>query len=502
METDREPFDNPFSVQESRSERRARQVHRRRLAVAGSLIALVVLAAVGYGIYALVTRDGGASEASAVTATSAAAATESQSPAGPDTGRPTSNTLPSLAPQRLEISANPEVANITITLQDGSKLSGKTPFAEEVPGGNIVIELSKKGYNSATRRLLLDRPSAVKVWLDPAGQVVESLVRFECGRGPQQVAFSLDGTELWVSLLGGSGIEVYSPATGTKTGEVDLGSEGTAELLFSADGETLYAVNMKTNLVYEIDRASRSVKRRFETKGTSPKVLALSPNGKTLWTANWGSNDVSEIDVTTGTLVRKIPTVKTPRGLYVTRDGKRLYVAGYADGELQRIDLATGEGTLVFRSGGALWHTAGDDALGLLYVDDNRLGRVYAVDLTTETTRTLAATGNRPNTIALSADGKVLFVANRGKDDPKNAAHAGPEWGSVLLFDTGNGSVLDAIMGGNQCTGLDLSSDGRLLAFSDFYDDRIRVYQVPAYEELAAGGGGRASERFADVLKD
>lgn len=500
MGVNREPFSDPFNLRESRNERRARQARRRRRAAAGSLIALVVLAAVGYGVYALATR-GGTSDASTA-AISPAAGDESSSSEAPDTAKPPSSTLPNLAPQRLEISADPEAVNLTITLQDGSTLSGKTPFAEEVLGGNTVIELSKKGYNSATRHLVLDRPSAVKVWLDPAGQIVESLLRFKCGRGPQQLAFSPDGTELWVSLLGGFGIEVYSPVTGAKTGEVDLGSEGTAELLFSADGGTLFAVNMKTNLVYEIDPTSRRVKRQLDTEGTSPKVLALSPNGKTLWTANWGSNNVSEIDVATGTLVRKIPTVKTPRGLYVTRDGKRLYVAGCANGELQRIDLATGEGTLVFRSGGALWHMAADDSLGLLYVDDNRLGKVYIVDLTTETTSTLAATGNRPNTIALNADGKVLFVSNRGKDDPKNAAHAGPEWGSVLLFDTRSGFVLDTIVGGNQCTGLAISSDGHLLAFSDFYDDRIRVYRVPAYEELVAGRGGRAPERFADVLKD
>ena len=57
-------------------------------------------------------------------------------------------------------------------------------------------------------------------------------------------------------------------------------------------------------------------------------------------------------------------------------------------------------------------------------------------------------------------------------------------------------------MGGNQCTGLDVSPDGNYLAFSDFLDNTIRVYKVPDYETLVAGGGGRAQERFADVKKD
>jgi YVTN family beta-propeller protein len=501
METDRGPFDNPLNLQESRKERRARLVRRRRQAAVGSLIALVVLAAVGYGIYALITHDRGISLAT--TTTEVVGQTGTSSGLVPETSAPaaTAGTMANLAPQKLDIAANPEVVNVTITLQDGTTVSGKTPFKEEVPGGNIKVELNKKGYNTATRRFELVQPSMLKVWLDPAGQLVESIVRFKCGRGPQQLAFSPDGRELWVSLLGGQGLEVYNPTTGDKTGEVALGGQGAAELVFTEDGETLYATNMKTSMVYEIDRVSRTVKRRLATEGANPKVLVLSPDEKTLWTANWGSNDVSEIDLVSGIVVRRIPTVKTPRGLYVTSDAKRLYVGGYADGELQRIDLLSGQGTVVFKSGGALWHMAGDDALGLLYVDDNALGKVYVVDLTTEVTTELAATDHRPNTVALSPDGKVLYVANRGKDDPKNSAHEGPEWGSVLLIDSGGGTILDAIVGGNQCTGLAVSSDGALLAFSDFFDDRIRVYGVPAYATLVASDGGRAVERFDDIVK-
>jgi DNA-binding beta-propeller fold protein YncE len=410
--------------------------------------------------------------------------------------------MPNLAPQALEIAADPEVVNLTITLQDGTTVTGKTPFSDEVPGGAIRVELTKKGFDAAVRTLTLDRPSALKVWLDPTGQLVESVVRFKCGRGPQQVAFSPDGRELWVALLGGSGLEVYNPSTGAKTGDVDLGGEGTSDLVFSENGATVYAVNMKTNTVYEIDRVSRNIRRQFATEGSAPKVLILSPDEKTLWTANWSSNDVSEIDLTTGTLVRRLPTVKTPRGLYVTSDAKRLYVAGYANGELQRIDLATGEDTLVFKSGGSLWALAGDDSRGLLYVDDNALAAVFVVDLTTETTTKLTKTDSRPNTLRLAAGGRLLCVSNRGKEDLKNSAHAGPEWGSVLLIDATGRTLLDAIVGGNQCTALDVSADATLLAFSDYFDDRIRVYALPPYQTLVAGDGGRAIERFADIVKE
>ena len=72
----------------------------------------------------------------------------------------------------------------------------------------------------------------------------------------------------------------------------------------------------------------------------------------------------------------------------------------------------------------------------------------------------------------------------------------------MLAIDTATGKILDAIVGGNQCTGLDVSPDGTLLAFSDFLDNTIRVYTIPDYETLAAGNGGRAVAHLKDIVKD
>ena len=102
----------------------------------------------------------------------------------------------------------------------------------------------------------------------------------------------------------------------------------------------------------------------------------------------------------------------------------------------------------------------------------------------------------------IGPDGRVLYMSNRGKDNPKTYYIPGPEWGTILAIDTTTGTILDAIVGGNQCTGLDVSPDGTLLAFSDFLDNKIRVYSIPPYDTLVAGGGGRAEDRFEDMIKD
>ena len=502
MDSDPDPLHDSFNLQESRRERGVRRARSHRNEVIGAVIAVVLLAAIGAAVYFILTRGGSNPPVSSSSTSTVDDSSTTTSPEGSTTTvSSTSSTIANLTPQQLQISTNPAAAQLAIALQDGTTLTGSTPFSKEVPGGHVKIELSKTGFNTATRELTLDRPTDLKIWLDPQGQVLQSLVRFKTGPGPQQVALSPDGRELWVALLHGAGLEVYGSTTGNETGEVSLGNKGAAELIFTGDGATIYATQTATNLVYEVDRVSRTVKRQFETDGKSPKVLALSADEKTLFTANWDSNDISEIDLASGKVVRRLPTVAKPHGLYLTSDGTRLYVAGFERGELQRIDLSTGAGKLVFATGGALWDLVADQTQRLLYVDDSKGNSVYVFDLENETATKFADTDQRPNTLSLSADGKVLYVSNRGKEDPQNASHAGPEWGSVLAIDATDGTILDAIVGGNQCTGLDVSSDGSLLAFSDFLDNHIRVYSVPEYSALVAGNGGRAAQRLKDIVK-
>lgn len=470
----------------ARGRRGTRGIYARRRAAAG-VIALAVLAAVSFAAHSLATRGPGELKPFAGSGAIAIAGV----------------TIPkNLAPEELVVKTHPEGAALTITLQDTTTVAGTTPFEEPVPGGRVQITVAKDGYNTTKRELMLESPQSLEIWLDPKGLLHESVVRFKCGSRPKQVAFSPDGTELWVSILGGKGVQVFDPLTGEKLGQVDMGGKEAVELIFTRDGSTVYASQMSTSTVWEIDRATRTVKRHFKSGGDWTKVLVLSPDEKTLYASNWISNDVSEIDLVTGTVARRLSTVVTPRGLYVTPDGKRLFVAGFENGDIQRFDLKTGEKKTLIKTGGAMRHMVGDDDKGLLYVGDFSTNEIYVVDLETEGVTKLGDTDERPNTVDLTPDGKVLYISNRGKDNPKTYFIPGPEWGTVLAMDTATGRILDAIVGGNQCTGLDVSPDGKLVAFSDFLDDTIRVYSIPDYETLAAGEGGRFGEHLEDIKKD
>ncbi|MFL6270906.1 MAG: YncE family protein [Actinomycetes bacterium] len=401
---------------------------------------------------------------------------------------------------RLRVTTHPPGALLSIRPAGGPARRARTPFRGTVAGGELELAVAKTGYNRLVRRLSLDRHRSLDLWLDPAGLLHHKLGELRSGSNPKQVAFSPDGRELWVSLLGGHGVEVFDTRTMRRRKAIRLGKHGAVEVLFTRDGRTVYASQMETASVWEIDRRSFKVRRQLPTKGNWSKVMALSPDERTLYVANWVSSDVSEIDLRRGRVRRLLKTVRTPRGLWPTADGRRLYVAGFQDGELQRIDLASGRARTLLRTGGAMRHLVGDPHGRRLYADDMGTNQAFVVDLASERVRKLAGTDNVPNTIDLTPDGRVLYVSNRGRNGASYYL-PGPEWGSVLAIDTASGKVLDAMVGGNQTTGLDVSADGRLLAFSDFLDNRIHLYAVPAYRTLAAGGGGRAAAHRAELAK-
>jgi YVTN family beta-propeller protein len=403
---------------------------------------------------------------------------------------------------RVRIATRPRRADVTITPESGGPaLTGRSPFTAEVPEGVATVSITRRGRQPLERRLAVERDRQVRWWLDPRGQLHHKVTQFRTGSAPKQVAFTPDRRELWVTLLGGPGVEVFRPRTGRRLATIDLGDHGAVEVIFTADGATAYVSQMESASVYEIDTTTHEVTRQVSTEGSWTKVLALSSDESTLYASNWSSNDVSEIDLVSGEVVRRLPTVATPRGLFVTPDGNALYVAGFDGGQLQRIDLRDGSSEILESTGGAMRHLVGDPTRGRLYADDMGADAVFVHDLGRRRVRRLTATDEKPNTIDLGADGRVLYVSNRGENNAESYYLPGPEWGSVLAFDAATGEPLDAIVGGNQTTGLDLSVDGRLLAFSDFLDNRVQVYEVPPHETLMAGDGGRFGRHRRDLAK-
>ena len=405
-------------------------------------------------------------------------------------------------PFKLSFTSRPKGAGVTLTRADGSKMTGTTPCSLTASAGPVTVSIAKVGSNTFSQSLFVEAARTVDVLLDPRGQLVHALGSLTAKGAPKSVAVTPDGREAWAAILNGPpSIEIYDLKTMRKVGGVDIGKHGAVEVIFNKAGTFAYASQMETAKVFEIDTATRKVTRSFKTQSAWTKVVALSPDEKTLYAANWSGNDVSVISLASGQLVKRVPVAKTPRGLWPTADGKYLFVAGFDAGDLERIDLKTWAVKKVFHSGGAMRHLVADETTGKLYASDMSKDVVWVTDMRTLKTRKFCDTDEKPNTIALSPDGSVLFISNRGENNPISYYIKGYEWGTILLMSTKDGKPLDAIVGGNQCTALAVSADGHTLVFSDFLDNRLRVYAVPGFGALAAGNGGRFAAHFRDLKK-
>ncbi|MFA6397581.1 MAG: YncE family protein [Candidatus Paceibacterota bacterium] len=331
----------------------------------------------------------------------------------------------------------------------------------------------------------------------------KKLLNIKVPGAPKGAIFSPDGKEIWVTSLSNKkqGVSVFDSITGKKITSFNLNNYPAVEVVFNKDGTRVYASQMETAKVFEIDAINKKALRSFKTGGNWTKVVELSPDGKKLYASNWISNNVSEIDLGTGKLIRKISTVKTPRGLYITKDGNFLYVAGFDKGQIQKINLITGVKKIIYSGGYAMRHFVVDEDKGVLFVSDMGRNAIYKVNLKDDSVIKFASTESHPNTIALSPDKKILYVSCRGHNfSSTNYYVPGPDWGTVELFDTETGKLLDVIIGGNQPTALAVSPDGKTMVFSDFLDSRLQVYQIPTYEQIKSTNGGR-SQTYKSLIK-
>ncbi len=421
----------------------------------------------------------------------------------PPQGPPTTLTVTlTPQPQALSFTVQPPRTAWSLHTSDGAVRQGIGDFSGEVPAGQTRLQLSGDRLQPRVIEAFIDADHSAAYWMDREGQLLRKVLEFRSGHHPKGLRFSPDGSEIWASFLGGPpSVDAYDAATGQRRHRLSLGKHGAVEIIYSHDGSRVYASQMETASVYEIDRGSGTLLRQLATRATWSKVMALHPDGERLYVSNWVSSDITELDLTTGEVRRELDTVDTPRGLWLDPAGEWLYVVSFGGGELARIHIETGRQEVVFSGGAVLRHVVADAERGRMYISDMRKGRIWLIDMKTWRATTLASTDANPNTIDLTPDGRLLFVSCRGANNRESYYKPGPQWGSVLVFDALTGALLDAIVAGNQPTALDVSDDGRFLAWSDMLDDRISVYEIPPLETLLSGGGGRGAVYRRELRK-
>ena len=139
---------------------------------------------------------------------------------------------------------------------------------------------------------------------------------------PYAALLTRDGTRLYVSLWGGSGVAVIDPASRTVVNTWATPSHPT-EMALSPDGGTLFVACSDSNSVAALDTGSGKPRELINIalypnapSGSTPSSLALSADGHTLLVANSENNDLAAIDVSSPGNARPMGFI--PVGWYPT----------------------------------------------------------------------------------------------------------------------------------------------------------------------------------------
>ncbi len=272
---------------------------------------------------------------------------------------------------------------------------GLTPAGTHVPISDLALKLvvspDKKmliavcgGFNNTGLTLL-----------DLTGKnVAQFLPLKECWNG---LAFSKDGKRIFVSGGDKGDLHVFNYADGKASVDKSVKPSPDATPVFLAS----IAVHPATGKLYICNEANHEIwvvnpdTLALETTipvGQHPHTCVFGADKRHLYVSNWGSRSVSIVDTDKNRRVRDITVGLRPNDLAVAPDG-RLFVACSGDNTVQVIQTRSVE-------------KAGDAASPARRLWDGTR-EIISTSLYPQSPE-----GSTPSAVAVSPDGKTLFIAN------------------------------------------------------------------------------------------
>jgi YVTN family beta-propeller protein len=288
---------------------------------------------------------------------------------------------------------------------------GVTPAGQHVP----ISDMTLKFAVSPDRKILLAASGGYNdtglTLFDMADQRVSQFLPL-----PQVwngLAFSKDGRRIFVSGGDSGVIHVFAYADGKATpgDSIKPAPEALATVLggitVHPTNGRLYACNEGNHEIWVLDPDTLALEARIGA-GQHPHSCILGADNRHLYVSNWGSRSLSLIDTETNRRIRDITVGLRPNEMALAPDG-RLFVACAGDNTVHVVQTRTLEEEPVPASPARrLW---------------DRTREIISTSLYPQSPE-----GSAPNAVAISPDGRTLFIANADNN-------------SVLVVDVSNPSI-------------------------------------------------------------
>jgi YVTN family beta-propeller protein len=216
------------------------------------------------------------------------------------------------------------------------------------------------------------------------------------------LAFNKDGGRFYVSGGDSGLLHVFSYKDGEAAAEKSIQLEPASDSTFlagiaiSPKSGDLYICNEGNQEVLRVASATLKVTATIAV-GEHPHSCIFGADQRHLYVSNWGSRNVSVVDTETGRKVRDIEVGRRPNEMALSPDG-RLFVACSGDNTVHVIQTRSLEA-----------ERAASDASRRL---DESSREIIATSLYPNSPE-----GSTPDGLAVSPDGKTLFIVNADNND-------------------------------------------------------------------------------------
>lgn len=281
------------------------------------------------------------------------------------------------------------------------------------------------------------------------------------GGGTLSLLASPDGDYVYAGLAGTGVLTRYNARTLEPAGRINVGGSP-GQLAFSTDGSTIYVGNYQVNSVESsiacVDAGTMGLRSHILNVGRGPYGVVPVPGGRSLVTLNTLSDDISVIDLSNGSVTRRIPVSagnplpkdSTARyGPYagvVLPDGRTLLVTCRASGELRTLDIESGAvldsvylcpqpGVPVLAPGGSQ-----------VWIPNPTGSAVIVVDVATRrAVKSVEGIEISPNALAFSHDGRTAYVTCNRAAGGGHRHGSGSVPGMVYLVDVATRTIQGTI---------------------------------------------------------
>jgi YVTN family beta-propeller protein len=208
----------------------------------------------------------------------------------------------------------------------------------------------------------------------------------------------------------------------------------------------------------------------------APIAAGPERGGGTLLVGNKGEDTLSFVDLASGRELARVPTGRMPHEIAVSPDGRQAAVVAYGGTSIDIFDVA---GRAKLRT---IELAPNQGPHGLLWLSD---GRLVA---TTERSRTLTVVdtrqGDRVTPIPTDQQGTHMVAVS---PDRRRAYTANIPAGTVSVIDLASGRKLRDVRVGGAPEGIALTPDGRTLWVADLEGARVQAFDTAVLDGPAGG---------------